>query len=86
MGVNGIGERATICREGCAMSCVAMALAGNGFKLPTQETNLRHGWLQNGADITPKSLNMWLEQNEGYTCAENVSQIFPSSEITFLLL
>lgn len=34
MGINGTGERATICREGCAMSSLAMALNGLGVNLP----------------------------------------------------
>ena len=34
MGTKGNGEQATICREGCAMSCVAMALASHGFAVP----------------------------------------------------
>ncbi len=34
MGVDGPGERSTICGEGCAMSSVAMALAALGIKAP----------------------------------------------------
>jgi len=45
----------TICHQGCAMSCVAMALAG--FKLSI-----------NGSLVTPGSLNTWLRGNNGYTC------------------
>jgi len=33
MGINGTGERATICREGCAMTALAMALDGLGVTL-----------------------------------------------------
>eukprot|EP00041_Stephanoeca_diplocostata_P017967 m.372513 g.372513 ORF g.372513 m.372513 type:complete len:405 (-) comp20874_c0_seq16:144-1358(-) len=74
MGVNGPGERATICREGCAMSCVAMALAGQGFTLPTQSIMTmasRNRSLQHDTSATPKTLNSWLEHNRGYTCADN---------------
>lgn len=34
MGVDGPGERSTICGEGCAMSSVAMALAALGLTAP----------------------------------------------------
>ena len=34
MGVDGPGERSTICGEGCAMTSVAMALAALGIKAP----------------------------------------------------
>ena len=34
MGTAGPGERATVCREGCAMTAVAMALAGQGYGIP----------------------------------------------------
>jgi hypothetical protein len=34
MGVDGPGERSTICGEGCAMSSVSMALAALGIKAP----------------------------------------------------
>lgn len=56
MGIPGPGERNSICHEGCAMSCVAMALAGYGFTFPGNGT------------ITPGSLNNWLKTNRGYTC------------------
>jgi len=56
MGTKGNGERATICREGCAMTSVSMALAGLGAKI-------------NNEDVTPKNLNQWLLQNGGYYCA-----------------
>ena len=55
MGVDGDGERSTICGEGCAMSCVAMGLAGIGAHI-------------DGARVTPGSLNAWLEQEDGYEC------------------
>lgn len=52
MGVDGPGERSTICGEGCAMTSVSMALNGLGL-----------------TDITPATLNQWLMDNQGYTCA-----------------
>ena len=55
MGVKGPGERATICREGCAMSCVAMTLATMGITI-------------DGSTTTPGTLNAWLEANQGYHC------------------
>lgn len=56
MGVKGPGERATICREGCAMSCVAMGLNGLGVYI-------------NNTQVNPGVLNSWLEENKGYVCA-----------------
>ena len=56
MGVEGPGERASICKEGCAMTCVAMALTQRGFTL------------ENGDIPTPKSLNRYLVENQGYRC------------------
>ena len=56
MGVEGPGERASICKEGCAMTCVAMALTQRGFTL------------ENGDVPTPKSLNRYLVENQGYHC------------------
>lgn len=47
-------ELDTICVQGCAMSSVAMALAGKGYKIPG------HG----AAD--PDTLNEWLRENGGY--------------------
>jgi len=55
MGVNGNGERSTICGEGCAMSCLAMVIAGLGIEI-------------NGSGATPASLNAFLETNGGYVC------------------
>lgn len=40
MGVPGTGERATICKEGCAMSCVAMALAGHQIYINNSEVRV----------------------------------------------
>ena len=56
MGTKGHGERSTICGEGCAMSCAAMALAGAGFALPSKDP------------LDPGSLNAWLIHNNGYRC------------------
>lgn len=57
MGVEGNGTRATVCKEGCAMSCVAMALAGYNLTLPGEHS-----------PPTPGSLNAWLVANNGYRC------------------
>ena len=57
MGVEGgPGERASICEEGCAMTCLAMSMTRRGFTL------------ENGDVITPKSLNRYLVENQGYHC------------------
>lgn len=56
MGVNGPGERATICKEGCAMSSLSMALAGLGVSVEGKPAN-------------PGTVNAWLETHNGYTCA-----------------
>ena len=55
MGVAGPGERATVCREGCAMSCAAMLLGSIGIQL-------------NGTAVTPGSFNSWLRTHGGYRC------------------
>ena len=55
MGVDGPGERATVCREGCAMSCAAMLLGSIGVEL-------------NGTAVTPGSFNAWLLAHGGYHC------------------
>jgi hypothetical protein len=55
MGVVGDGERATICREGCAMSCLAAALSVTGFVIPGAAA---------GTAITPGSLNDYLVANK----------------------
>jgi len=57
MGVPGSTGRATVCLEGCAMSSVAMALAGRGFLLP------------NNTKITPGTLNEYLVRSNGYVCS-----------------
>ena len=46
MGVPGAGERATICKEGCAMSCVAMALAGHRIYINNSEVRCVLVWMQ----------------------------------------
>jgi len=45
----------TVCEEGCAMSCVSMALAGHGVTVNTQGAN-------------PGNLNAWLRSTSGYLC------------------
>ena len=62
MGTKGNGEQATICREGCAMSCVAMALASHGFVVPCPPPQLR-------CAPDPGVLNTYLQAHEGYHCA-----------------
>ena len=47
--------RDTICNEGCALSCVSMALAAYRYKIGGEKT-------------TPKTLNSWLVENAGYEC------------------
>ena len=56
MGVHGPGEQSTICHEGCAMTCVAMALRSAAFTLPS------------GGAIDPGTLNAWLQAHDGYRC------------------
>jgi hypothetical protein len=56
MGTDGPGERASICREGCAMSCLSMALAAVGVSI-------------DGQAATPLTNNAWLMANAGYMCA-----------------
>merc|ERR1711916_381930 len=53
---------AAVCQQGCAMSCVSMALAGRGFSLPPTFGSL---------PITPGSMNTWLRSGSppGYVCA-----------------
>ena len=62
MGTKGNGEQATICREGCAMSCVAMALASHGFVVPCPPPQLR-------CLPDPGVLNAYLQAHNGYHCA-----------------
>eukprot|EP01065_Artemidia_motanka_P035356 TRINITY_DN43280_c0_g1_i1.p1 TRINITY_DN43280_c0_g1~~TRINITY_DN43280_c0_g1_i1.p1 ORF type:complete len:382 (+),score=97.18 TRINITY_DN43280_c0_g1_i1:47-1147(+) len=56
MGVQGPGETSTVCAQGCAMTCVAMALRGYGVELP------------GGVPVDPGTLNTWLKANSGYKC------------------
>jgi hypothetical protein len=58
MGVNGTGERSTICGEGCAMTSLAMVL--NALQVPYPGAPLL---------IDPGNFNAWLMANNGYTCA-----------------
>eukprot|EP01125_Pyxidicula_operculata_P012030 TRINITY_DN3941_c0_g1_i1.p1 TRINITY_DN3941_c0_g1~~TRINITY_DN3941_c0_g1_i1.p1 ORF type:complete len:188 (-),score=29.29 TRINITY_DN3941_c0_g1_i1:17-580(-) len=55
MGVPGQAEDDTICHQGCAMSCVSMALAGFNITIDGQVS-------------TPETLNNWLRKNNGYVC------------------
>ena len=58
MGVNGTGERSTICGEGCAMTSLAMVL--NALQVPYPFAPLL---------IDPGNFNAWLLGNGGYMCA-----------------
>ena len=49
----------TICQVGCLMSSTAMGLAGTQIQIPVK--NLTYH-----LDSTPKSLNEWLKNNDGY--------------------
>ena len=49
--------RDTVCSEGCAMSCISMALATYGYTLSGKPSN-------------PGTLNAWLVDNEGYSCVD----------------
>ena len=62
MGTNGNGERATICKEGCAMTCVSMSLAGVNLSIPINSTT--------SVTANPGVLNTWLINNNGYECLD----------------
>jgi hypothetical protein len=49
--------RDTVCSEGCAMTCISMALTSYGYKI-------------NGKSPDPGTLNAWLVDNEGYLCLD----------------
>eukprot|EP01088_Endostelium_zonatum_P011419 TRINITY_DN25552_c0_g1_i1.p1 TRINITY_DN25552_c0_g1~~TRINITY_DN25552_c0_g1_i1.p1 ORF type:complete len:217 (+),score=15.51 TRINITY_DN25552_c0_g1_i1:36-686(+) len=51
----------TICRIGCAMSCVAMSLDSFGERVPGSN-----------AQITPATLNTWLTHNGGYVSGNEI--------------
>ena len=53
-GSDGLGSSSTICKVGCLISAVSMALAGAGKKI-------------GGAVPTPKNLNSFLKANGGYS-------------------
>ena len=55
MGIVGDGHRATICQEGCAMTCLSMVLAG------------RKLWAA-GGNVTPGTLNQYLAAHGEYRC------------------
>ena len=49
--------RDTVCSEGCAMSCISMALVTYGYTLSNKLSD-------------PGTLNTWLVENEGYSCVD----------------
>lgn len=55
MGVKGPGEQASICREGCAMTSLTMALHDLGLYI-------------NDTQLDPGVMNAWLQANDGYVC------------------
>ena len=57
MGIVGVGHRATICQEGCAMTCLSMVLAGRKLWEPPA-----------GGNITPGTLNQYLAAHGEYRC------------------
>ena len=63
MGVAGAGERSTVCGEGCAMSSLAMVLAGARVRRPG-------GAGPTALAANPQSLNSWLLAHKGYTCID----------------
>lgn len=78
MGVPGHeAEDDTVCHQGCAMSCVSMALAGYNITINGTFFFLRdlrtivgfRGLTRVGQTATPGTLNDWLRQNDGYLCA-----------------
>ena len=57
MGVSGKPGRASICKQGCALTSLAMAMRGRKLGSP------------GGVDVTPKTLNDYFVSSEiGYTC------------------
>jgi len=48
-------QPSTVCEEGCAMTCVSMALAGKDVRIGGEGTN-------------PGNLNAWLRNSSGYIC------------------
>ena len=56
MGVPG-RPQTTLCRDGAALTSLAMALDGAGYVMP-----------ESGAAIDPRALNKWLVGNGGYRC------------------
>jgi len=56
--MNGTTAYDSICRFGCAMSSVAMALNGQGFKI--------EGYIP----IYPGTFNAWLKTHDGYVCID----------------
>jgi len=56
--MNGTTDYDSICRFGCAMSSVAMALNGQGHKI--------EGYIP----VYPGTLNAWLKTHDGYVCID----------------
>lgn len=49
--------RDTVCNEGCAMSCISMALNS-------------YGYIVDGKSPNPGTMNAWLVNNQGYLCLD----------------
>jgi hypothetical protein len=49
--------RDKVCRQGCAMTSLSMALSGYGYSI-------------DGQDANPGTLNAWLVKNGGYACVD----------------
>ena len=80
-GKDKMGGDATVCQQGCAMSCVSMFVNGRNFTLPT------------GQSSNPGSLNAWLKANQGYKCIagncnnlvlDAPNRLAPPGHITFV--
>lgn len=78
----GVG-RDHICNEGCALACVSMALSALCYKIKIDGKELTP---------TPKELNSWLVENDGYECLgkncnnmvlKKVEEIASEGSITF---
>ena len=81
MGMPG-NKRDTICHQGCAMTCLAMALAGNNISIPQGDSGQRvvanpgivsKFWFSYFLESPSHNyfagtLNEWLVANNGYKC------------------
>ena len=72
--------RDTVCSEGCAMTCISMAMDAFGYKIQ-------------GESVNPGILNSWLVENGGYMCLDGncnnldlvqIEEIVASGRIKFL--